>query len=120
MSNPAPRALPARPDLEYERKQAKYLLRDAKRGVPDALARLRAQNRSLASAKPDEIKLADAQLAIAREYGFRSWPLLVRYFETFARHEKSEIYRNDLGEGPKDWWVKTILAEHRDRRAWTA
>ena len=120
MSNPAPRALPQRPDLEFERKQAKHLLRDAKRGDRDALARLRAQNRSLASAKPDEIKLADAQLAIAREYGFRSWPLLVRYFETFARHEKSEIYRGDLGEGSKDWWVKTILAEHRDRRAWTA
>ena len=120
MSNPAPRALPQRADLEYERKQAKHLLRDAKRGAPDALARLRAQNRSLASAKPDEIKLADAQLSIAREYGFRSCPLLVRYFETFARHEKSEIYRNDLGEGSKDWWVKTIIAEHRDRRAWTA
>jgi hypothetical protein len=113
MSGPVIRALPSRPDLEFERKQAKRLLRDAQHGDTDALNRIRAYQRG-------DVKLADAQLTIAREYGFRSWPLLVKYFESFARHEKSDIYRNDLGDGPKDWWVKTILAEHRDRRAWTA
>ena len=76
MSGTVVRPLPALPSLEFERKQAKQLLREVRSGDPDALTRIRAQNRGLASAPPAEVRLADAQLAIAREYGFRSWPLL--------------------------------------------
>lgn len=65
--------LPARPDLEQLRHQAKDLLRDAQRGDPRAAACLRAIS-------PRPI-LASAQLAVAREYGFDSWPQLKREVE---------------------------------------
>ena len=75
------RPLPARPSLEFERKQAKALLRQLRAGNPDALARARAQHPSLGN----DIKLADAQLVIAREYDFASWPRLVQYFGDVSR-----------------------------------
>jgi hypothetical protein len=120
VSGPVPRPLPARPDLDFERKQAKRLLARLRRGDPDSLARARSANRSLAKAAPATLRLADAQLTIAREYGFRSWPLMVEYFTTLARHQKSPLlgtqHHGDTGE----WWAETIVAEHRDRRDWTA
>ena len=58
--------LPPRPSLEHLRKQAKALLDEMRRGDPDAL-------------------LADAQLAIARRYGFASWPKLRAHVEARAR-----------------------------------
>ncbi|MGH7469558.1 MAG: hypothetical protein ACRENP_16535 [Longimicrobiales bacterium] len=59
MSNAAAR-LPARPSLEQLRKQAR-----------ERLASLRATNPSAT--------LADAQFALARAYGFESWPRLVHH-----------------------------------------
>jgi hypothetical protein len=60
--------LPERADIDQLRRKARELLRAAAAGQPDALARLRA-----VSERPT---LAAAQLAIAREHGFRSWPAL--------------------------------------------
>jgi Glyoxalase superfamily protein len=51
------RPLPTRPNLEHLKKQAKELLDDWQRQNPDA-------------------QLADALHAVAREYGFASWPKL--------------------------------------------
>jgi ankyrin repeat protein len=65
--------LPARPDLEQLRHQAKDLLAAARQGD------LAAQNR-LRDASSD-VTLAAAQLALAREYGFASWPKLKREVE---------------------------------------
>jgi hypothetical protein len=60
--------LPGRPNLDQLRRQARELLRAAADGGPSALARIRA-----VSARTS---LSAAQLAIAREYGFASWPAL--------------------------------------------
>ena len=60
--------LPERADIDQLRRKARELLRAAVAGEPEALARLRA-----VSERPT---LAAAQLAIAREHGFRSWPAL--------------------------------------------
>jgi ankyrin repeat protein len=65
--------------LEQQRKLAKDLLRAAREGDPEALARIRAV-RSDAGAEPRSLKLAHSQLAIAREGGFESWPKLVADF----------------------------------------
>ena len=73
------RHLPERPSLERLRNEAKDLLRDARRRDVEALARLTA---TAHAPPPDEIILADAQLAIAREYGFASWPKLVHHVES--------------------------------------
>jgi ankyrin repeat protein len=75
---PPRRLLPERPSLEQLRKQAKDLLRDARAGDAFALARIAETERGTHGAR---ITLADAQLAIAREFGFPSWPKLVRHVE---------------------------------------
>lgn len=60
--------LPGRPNLDQLRRQARELLRAAADGEPSALTRIRA-----VSAR---VSLSTAQLAVAREYGFASWPAL--------------------------------------------
>src|SRR5881394_3134062 len=66
----AARDLPARPSLDSLRKQAKRLARDAAAGNGEAIARVHAQ---LPSATLP-LSNRDAQLVIAREYGFAGWP----------------------------------------------
>jgi ankyrin repeat protein len=82
--------LPPRPSLEQYKKQAKELLRDCKSGQPEALHRLKKNHPRLA--KVDDaglqsmrLALADAQLGIAREYGFESWPKFARHIEEITR-----------------------------------
>jgi ankyrin repeat protein len=65
--------LPAGPDLEQLRRRAKELLKAARAGDPQARSRL-----YVGESDP---KLADAQLAIARENGFSSWPKLKAYVD---------------------------------------
>jgi ankyrin repeat protein len=82
MSDPISR-LPARPSLEQLRKRAKDLLRAARAGDPAATARFRdADPRWTSAADPRTAILADAQLVIAREHGFRSWGELVHHVGT--------------------------------------
>lgn len=69
-------SLPIRPDLYQYRTQAKELLASCAAGNPDALARV-ANHRSRGGGPI----LSDAQLALAREHGFDSWPKLKRAIE---------------------------------------
>jgi hypothetical protein len=57
------RDLPLRPNLEHLKNQARVLLRGLQRDDPAA-------------------RLADALHAVAREYGFASWPLLKAHVES--------------------------------------
>jgi len=75
----ANRSLPEHASLEQLRKQAKDLLRDARAGDASAHERLTS---APASAHGEPITLSRAQLAIAREYGFASWPKLVHHVES--------------------------------------
>src|ERR1700730_9926614 len=80
--------LPERADIDQLRRMARELLRAAVAGEPEALARL--------SAVPGRPTLAAAQLAIAREHGFRSWPALRS--EAASRRQPVELYpRADAG-----------------------
>jgi hypothetical protein len=84
------RALPSAPSLEYERKEAKALLKHIHSGEIEALRRLgSAHPVALRDRQPHELQLADAQHVIAREYGFTSWPRLVEYFEELERHRNA-------------------------------
>ncbi len=60
--------LPDRPNLDQLRHQARELLRAAADGEPAAQTRLRAVS--------ERVSLSAAQLAVAREHGFASWPAL--------------------------------------------
>ena len=68
----AARDLPARPSLDSLRKQAKRLARDVAAGNGEAIARVHAQ---LPGAKLP-LSNRDAQLIVAREYGFVGWSAL--------------------------------------------
>jgi hypothetical protein len=113
------RALPARPNLEFERKQAKKLLAQLHQGDPDALARVHAKMKRSADTKPDEFQLSDAQFTIAREYGFTSWPRLVEYFETLDRHELSGARERWQPASHHEAWARTLIVEHKEQRLWT-
>ncbi|HYC73139.1 MAG TPA: hypothetical protein VEB66_18150 [Opitutaceae bacterium] len=76
------RGLPARPHLDIPKREARALLAGWRENRPDALERARARHPRLASTSPAAFKLADAQLVIAREYGFSSWPELKRRIES--------------------------------------
>ena len=65
-------------DLDQLRRQAKEWLRRGRSGDPEAIALLRQfhpRGDELA-ADPGRLRLADAQLALARAYDFPSWPKL--------------------------------------------
>jgi hypothetical protein len=71
------RKLPAHPNLEQYKKQAKDLLKACKAGTPEARARM--QKHQPRSAR---LTLAGAQLVIAREHGFASWPRFAQHITT--------------------------------------
>jgi ankyrin repeat protein len=68
-----PASLPDRPNLGQLRRQAKELRDAARRGEPGALDRV---TRIYRAAPQGGVTLAAAQLVIARELGFTSWPRL--------------------------------------------
>jgi len=65
------RELPARPNLEHLKHQARVVLRERLAADPSATARFAAFG-----VTPADPKLSDALHVIAREYGFNTWPLL--------------------------------------------
>ena len=69
-------------NLEQLRKRAKDLVRDERAGDSDALARFAAHHPHATGPR----KLADAQLVVAREQGFPSWPRLKGYLDRLAAH----------------------------------
>jgi hypothetical protein len=81
------RDLPARPNIEQYKKQAKEL-RDAYRsGDADAARRLRQYVRAVDASDTVKVKalaLADAQFVVAREHGFDSWPKFAKHIETLT------------------------------------
>ena len=72
------RRLPERPHLDVPRREARELLAACRRSEQDALERVRRRHPKLknAAAIPLNLKLSDAQLVVAREYGFSSWAML--------------------------------------------
>jgi len=85
--------LPAQPDLDQLRHQAKDLLHAAQRGDPEAVARINAVS--------GQIILTSAQLALAREYGFPSWTRL-----------KLEVERRDILNSRDVSRLTRLLAGH--------
>jgi hypothetical protein len=84
------KSLPSNPSLEHLKYQARDLLDAQNQGNAEAVARVREFHPGFARVSDDEIRasklsLADAQLVIAREYGFPSWPKLKRHIEVSAQ-----------------------------------
>ena len=84
--------LPARPSLEQYKRQARDLVRDHNLAQPDALARIAEhhphfQQLSLSTIKALPFSRTAAQLLIAREHGFASWPQFAQHIETLRVHQ---------------------------------
>jgi uncharacterized protein (TIGR03067 family) len=78
--------LPARPNLDHLRRQAKALLAALESGDAEAVSTILNHLPSARGMTADQVlqtrfRLADAQSAIARKTGFASWPHLARYVE---------------------------------------
>ena len=85
--------LPEDPSLENLKKQAKSLLKSVRAKEPAALARIQQF-----FGDPDAFGLQDAQLVVARHYGFASWTRLKRHVEarTSGKARSLEQLANDF------------------------
>ena len=79
-----PISLPPDASPEHLRKQAKQLLKSCRRHQPEAARRFTASHPSYQSGRtdPTAVRLQEAQLVIAREYGFGSWATLLQAIAT--------------------------------------
>ena len=75
--------LPLHPDLEQYKKQAKSLLKAFKSQDSKAIERIR-QNHPHGR-KLSEATLADAQLVLAREHAFESWPKFAKHVQELGQ-----------------------------------
>jgi ankyrin repeat protein len=110
------KSLPARPSLESLRKQAKKLARDSAAGDAAATARARAH-----LPKVDlPLTQRNAQLVIAREYGYAGWQDLTaevskrlgKGLEWAVAQARRIIHDNDVER------LKQLLAEHPALLSW--
>jgi hypothetical protein len=81
------RRLPSNPSIDHLRYQAKDLLKEHSARTTDIAQRIREFHPRFVRAKDAEVfdaplRLSDAQLAIAREYGFPSWARLKAHIES--------------------------------------
>jgi hypothetical protein len=110
------KSLPARPSLESLRKQAKKLARDVAAGDAAATARVRAH---LPSVDPP-LTQRNAQLVIAREYGYDGWQDLTAEVskrlgsgvEWAVTQAQRAIHDNDVER------LKQLLAEYPALLSW--
>lgn len=112
MSSEFRRTLPARADLEQQRRLAKDLIAAYRRGDADARTRIRAElpNKST-------IALADAQFVLAREYGFESWRALREDIESQKRREQPPIEQFKFAVQHGDaTTLRRLLERHADVR----
>ncbi len=80
--------LPARRSLDHLKKQAKRLLKSVRAHDPDALKHVGPY-----FGDPSKISLQQAQLVIARDYGFSSWTKLKRHIDSDAGDEETTEQR---------------------------
>src|SRR5579871_75837 len=96
MRHPLPtRTLPGQPDLGQLKRQAKELLEAFCAGAGGAVAEVKRFHRDADAAT---FALHDAQLALARSYGYDSWPKLKAYVDGVTVKRLVEAVRaNDVG-----------------------
>jgi ankyrin repeat protein len=94
-------SLPAGLNLEQQKKRARELLNAVRAGEPDALDQFsrhhpRCAGRTTASVSAGPWALHDAQLVVAREHGFPSWPRLKAEFERQAAPRRTHLFVREI------------------------
>jgi hypothetical protein len=112
--------LPESPSLDHLKHQARDLLRELRDGEEDALSRAADHLPRRTQGEPP--KLNDAQLIVAREYGYASWPKIRGHVELalaenpsldHLKHQAWDLLR-ELRDGNAD--ALTRAADHLPRR----
>ncbi|MEQ8392881.1 MAG: DUF1835 domain-containing protein [Thalassospira sp.] len=75
-------------NLEQQRKRAKELLRDLQNGKPGGLTRFKNAGHPVSHPEIPALKLADAQLVIARENGFTRWPKMKAHIDKISERNR--------------------------------
>jgi ankyrin repeat protein len=110
--------LPERPNLDQLKRQAKDLLRDARAGDPQAIARFRILPAYTRHSDSDlaraALALHDAQSVIAREYGLDSWNALRDHVEELTLEFGAAVdsFVEAATDGRPDR-AERLLARHR-------
>src|SRR5688572_32236549 len=110
------KSLPARPSLDSLRKQAKKLARDIAAGDAAAIARARVQIPNVHL----PLTQRNAQLVIAREYGYAGWQDLTaevskrlgKGLEWAVAQARQVIHDNDVER------LKQLLTEYPELLSW--
>jgi hypothetical protein len=90
-------SLPNNPSLDRFRRDARRLQRAVRAGVPHAVSLVERHHPDGMRVDRSAFTLTDAQLVVARGYGFASWPRLKRYLEIAA-----ELRRDPVDARPRD------------------
>jgi hypothetical protein len=117
------RQLPSRPNLDQLKHQARELLNGHKAGDKEAIRRIRESHPRLArlaeaGVRSARFTLSGAQLVIAREYGFVSWPQLKDHVEKTTSQtidpleELKQAFRSDQADV-----VGQMLERHPELKA---
>lgn len=112
------RPLPSNPNLDHLKHQAKDLLKAHAARTPDVAQRIREFHPRFAKASDAEIfnadlKLSDAQLTIARERGFPSWPRLKRRVEKPTLADRLDLPHHERIED-RDFRIAVDLLDAGD------
>jgi ankyrin repeat protein len=102
--------LPSKPNLEKQRKLAKALARDYWRGESEAIERVHALHPK--PPPPESFGLSDAQVVIARGYGFAGWPQMKRKIESLTK-SPAELFKAAIEAGDADD-LRQLLRSHPD------
>jgi len=110
------KSLPARPSQEFLRKEAKKLARDIAAGNPAAIVRARVQLPNAAM----PLSRRDAQLVVAREYGYSGWQDLCaevlrrlgKGLEWAADQAQRAIHDNDIEQ------LRQLVTEYPGLLTW--
>ena len=111
--------LPSNPSLDRLREDARRLQRGITTNKREAVELVRAHHPrpdvALAGA-PDRFALHDAQLTVARRYGFIGWPALVHYLEIAAdlTIDPSAIDEDALGLADRFCSLASLRYDHTD------
>src|SRR6516165_10645755 len=117
------RQLPSGPNLDQLKHQARDLLNLHKAGDAEALRRIRESHPRLsqgtdADVRPARFTLSGAQLVIAREYGFASWPKLKQHVESANQQASDPVEQlKQALRGDNAAGVREIFERHPELKA---
>lgn len=109
------KSLPVQVSFVQLKHQAKDLLRELRAGGQEASVRFR--DHHTRATKRSEATLSDAQLVIAREYGFASWPKLKQHVELLTSVDsRVRKLQAEFAAGDRETRLRLLRPAHAEVR----